>query len=563
MQPLVAGDPERIGTYELVGRLGSGGMGEVFLGRSADRRLAAIKAARSEYAHDTEFRRRFAREVEAARRVDGRFTAAVLDADPEATRPWLATEYIAGVSVTEAVATAGPLPEASQYALVAGIAAALEAIHGAGLTHRDLKPSNVLLADDGPRVIDFGIARAGDHTQITMTGTAPGTPGYMAPEQLRGTGVGPATDVHALGATLVFAATGHGPYGQGDPLALIYRTIEGEPELDGVPAALRPTVARCLAKDPADRPTVAQLREQFAVGATLPRGQWLPPQHSTMVLGRQEAAHAAATATALPLVPPAGTFGTSGTGLTAATSGDAGTSAGAGAGAVTTAAPAARRGLSRRSLLFAGAGGALAVGGGTIALLRTLGDTDDKGGPSGRQPAPSGSTDPGAAPAADSSDGTAAPEGTSSPPAAADATTPPAEDGPLPAITSGRAFGETPTLAVGRGEAPAELVLRTVVQGSGATVAEGDHIACHYLLQPWDRAEVLDSSFARGEPFTAQIGIGQVIKGWDIALTGKQAGSRLEFAVPPALGYGSQGTGEIKGTDTLVFVVDILEVRKP
>ncbi|MGW4893590.1 serine/threonine-protein kinase, partial [Kitasatospora sp. NPDC004240] len=342
MQPLEAGDPTRIGTYDLVGRLGSGGMGEVFLGRSDAGRLAAIKAARTEYAQDPEFRRRFAREVEAARRVDGRFTAAVLDADPGARRPWLATEYIPGVSVTEAVSTAGPLPESAQRALIAGIAAALDAIHRAGITHRDLKPSNVLLADDGPRVIDFGIARAGDHTQITVTGMAPGTPGYMAPEQLRGADIGPATDVYALGATLVYAATGHGPYGHGDPIAMMYRTMEDEPRLDGVPAGLRPTLARCLAKDPADRPTVAELRAAHAVGSTLPHGRWLPPQHSTMVLGRREAADAAATATALPV-------------------GGAATTPPQQPPPVPPTPPVRPPGFSRRSVLFAGAGGALAV----------------------------------------------------------------------------------------------------------------------------------------------------------------------------------------------------------
>ncbi|MFD3699671.1 protein kinase [Streptomyces sp. NPDC058646] len=533
MQPLEAGDPERIGTYELVGRLGSGGMGEVFLGRSADQGLAAVKAAHAEYAHDAEFRRRFAREVEAARRVDGRFTAAVLDADPSAPRPWMATEYIPGVSVTEAVVSVGPLPEASLRALAAGIVAALEAIHSAGLTHRDLKPSNVLLADDGPRVIDFGIARAGDHTQITTTGMTPGTPGYMAPEQLRGGDVGPAADVYALGATLVYAATGHGPYGQGDALAMMYRTIESAPQLDDVPAALRPTVARCLAKDPADRPTVPRLRAQFAVGSTLGHGGWLPARHSTMVLGRRESAHAAAT-----VVRPSSRTGPAD---------------------VSALGVSPRRGPSRRSMLLTGAGGALAVSGGAVALLFSLdGQPGGKTGAAAGSPSPSGATDVNGT---RSPGGSTSPAGASSPDGTASAGGP-AGGGALPVITSGQGFGEKPTLAVGSGPAPTELVVRTLVRGSGATIGKGDSVTCHFLLQPWDRAEVLDSSFARGEPFTAQIGVGHLIEGWDTALLGQRAGSRLQFAVPPAQGYGSQGQDKIKGTDTLVFVVDILVVSR-
>ncbi|MGH4032294.1 N-acetylglucosamine/diacetylchitobiose ABC transporter substrate-binding protein [Actinomycetota bacterium Odt1-20B] len=288
VNPLEAGDPAEIGSYELLGRLGVGGMGEVFLGRGPDGGLAAIKAARTELAGDLEFRRRFAREVDAARQVDGRFTAAVLGADPRARRPWLATEYIPGVSVTEAVAHRGPLPEPSLRALTAGIAAALAAIHAAGLTHRDLKPSNVLLADDGPRVIDFGIARSVAHSQITRTGQVPGTPGYMAPEQLRGSEIGSFTDVYALGATLVYAATGEGPFGHGDVFAMIYRTMEQEANVEGVPGAtLRRAVARCLAKDPETRPTVAELQAEFSVPATLRMGEpWLPSGVSALVAQR-------------------------------------------------------------------------------------------------------------------------------------------------------------------------------------------------------------------------------------------------------------------------------------
>ncbi|MFJ8039228.1 FKBP-type peptidyl-prolyl cis-trans isomerase [Kitasatospora sp. NPDC096147] len=518
MRALTSGDPARIGGYELLGRLGSGGMGTVYLGRSATRSVAAVKAAHAQYAQDPEFRRRFAREVEAARRVSGRFTAAVLDADPDAAQPWLATEYVAGPSVTEAVAEGGPLPEPSLRALAAGMVAALEAIHAAGLTHRDLKPSNVLLAVDGPRVIDFGIARAGDHTRITATGTSPGTPGYMPPEQVRGDEVGPPADVYALGATLVYAATGHGPHGHGDPLALVYRTIEDEPRLDGVPDALRPVLARCLAKEADDRPGLDELRALFSVSGTLGSGggPWLPERHTTLILRRRDGS-------TVPPVQP-----------------------------------------RRRTVLFGGAGALLAVGGGTAAFLLR---PDDPSGPRAAGASGSPRTDGGPSPSGTPSPGTSrspSPSPSRSPDAPS-AAAEPVSDGALPALpalTSGQGFGERPTLATGTGPAPTALAVRTLVQGTGTAVAKGDRATCHYLLQTWDRTEVLDSSFARGEPFTAEIGTGQLIAGWDQALIGKRAGSRLEFAVPPALGYGSTGQGKIRGTDTLVFVVDVIAVAK-
>ncbi|WP_447040604.1 serine/threonine-protein kinase [Streptomyces sp. DSM 118878] len=402
MEPLGTGDPESMGVYALSGRLGSGGMGEVFLGRAPDGSLAAIKAARPELSHDVAFRRRFAREVDAARKVDGRFTAAVLDADPHAPRPWLATEYIPGVSVSEAVATGGPLPEASLRALMAGTAAALAAIHEAELTHRDLKPSNILLAEDGPRVIDFGIARSVAHSQITRTGQVPGTPGYMAPEQLRGSEIGPHTDVYALGATLVFAATGEGPFGHGDVFAMIYRTMEQEPRLDGVPGSLRTAVARCLAKAPAERPTVASLLAEFSVPATLPEGRpgrWLPDELTTLVRGRAGAAGGAVSepeavsepgarspatsAGALPpgVAPPPGVGPPPAVTPAAVAPPAVAPPAVAPPAVASAAAGVPRRGLSRRALLAVSAAGvATAAVGGTFAVLR---GRDDGGGGEG------------------------------------------------------------------------------------------------------------------------------------------------------------------------------------
>ncbi|MEV7927044.1 serine/threonine-protein kinase [Kitasatospora sp. NPDC088264] len=279
MEALRATDPTTVGgRYRLLGRLGSGGMGVVYLGRSPGGRLVAVKCVHRELAADPEFRRRFAHELEAVRRVGGFHTAQVVDADPGGDPPWLVTAYVPGPSLAEAVAAHGPLPEASLRVLGAGLAEALDAIHAVGLIHRDLKPSNVLLADDGPRVIDFGIARALDGTAITRTQVVVGTPGYMAPEQIAGGAIGPACDVFSLGHVLCHAA-GCAPFGHGAAQVMLYRVLHTEPDLGGVPQALRPAIAACLARDPADRPTPAELLDLFGPAAhDAPAGAWLPAQ---------------------------------------------------------------------------------------------------------------------------------------------------------------------------------------------------------------------------------------------------------------------------------------------
>jgi serine/threonine protein kinase len=258
----------------MVGRLGQGGMGQVFLGVSPGGRPVAVKAIRPELASDPQFRIRFAREVAAARTVSGVFTAMVVGADVDGPIAWLATAYVPGPSLAEAVNEHGPLPEVSLLALAAGLAEALAAIHAAGVTHRDLKPSNVLLAEDGPRVIDFGISRAAESTTLTQTGLTIGSPGFMSPEQAIGTEVGPPSDIFSLGTVLAFAATGKGPFGGGTTASLLYRVVHETPDLDGVPAAVRPLIERCLVKDPAQRPTAVALLD--AVGALQPTGNWLP-----------------------------------------------------------------------------------------------------------------------------------------------------------------------------------------------------------------------------------------------------------------------------------------------
>ncbi|MFF5264686.1 protein kinase [Actinomadura viridis] len=284
LRPLQPGDPRRVGKYRLLARLGVGGMGRVFLGRSPGGRTVAVKMVHPHLAEDRRFRRRFAQEVAAARRVGGFHTAQVVDADTDADTPWLVTEYIAGPSLEEAVDEHGPLPERSVAALGAGLAEGLMAVHERSVVHRDLKPGNVLLAQDGPRIIDFGIARAMDAGSQTTRTTVAGTPGFMPPEQFRGREVGPAGDVFCLAAVLAFAVTGRGPFGEGPIEALGYRVVNEDPDLTGVPAALFPLVAAGLEKDPDDRPGLGEFLDRCsALACGEPP---LPPPVTTMIVTR-------------------------------------------------------------------------------------------------------------------------------------------------------------------------------------------------------------------------------------------------------------------------------------
>ncbi|QKV97671.1 serine/threonine-protein kinase [Streptomyces sp. NA02950] len=267
-----AEDPEFAGQYRLEARLGSGGMGVVHLARSTSGRRLAVKVVHADYAQDPEFRARFRQEVAAARRVSGAFTAPVVDADPEDPRPWMATQYIPAPTLAEEVKRNGPLAAGEVARLAAGLAEALRDIHRAGVVHRDLKPSNVLLAADGPKVIDFGISRPADSELRTETGQLIGTPPFMAPEQFqRPRTVGPAADVFALGSVLVHAATGRGPFESESPYLVAYQVVHDEADLAGVPGELLPLVQRCLAKDPRERPTPDALMTVLrAVGGPLP-----------------------------------------------------------------------------------------------------------------------------------------------------------------------------------------------------------------------------------------------------------------------------------------------------
>ncbi|MGW0751629.1 serine/threonine-protein kinase [Streptomyces sp. NPDC002587] len=307
MEQLTQHDPRRIGPFEVLGRLGAGGMGLVYLARSASGRRVAIKTVRTELAEDQLFRVRFTREVEAARAVSGFYTAAVVDADPRAAVPWLATAYVPAPSLEEIVNECGPMPAQAVRWLAAGIAEALQSIHGAGLVHRDLKPSNVLVVEDGPRVIDFGIASGVSNTRLTMTNVAVGTPAYMSPEQAKDSrSVKGASDVFSLGSTLVFAATGHPPYHGANPVETVFMLLREGPNLEGLPEELRPLIDSCMQMDATLRPTPADLQAQLAPHLfdggddSGTASAWLPGRAVAMIEARRAGNRTPAAAVPVP-----------------------------------------------------------------------------------------------------------------------------------------------------------------------------------------------------------------------------------------------------------------------
>ncbi|MEU3032156.1 protein kinase domain-containing protein [Streptomyces incarnatus] len=296
--PLHKDDPRSVGGYKLIDRLGAGGMGRVYRGRSRSGREVAVKVVHAEYAQNPVFRARFRQEIEAARRVSGAFTAAVVDADPEAASPWMATQYVRGRSLADRVRDQGPLRLTELRPLALGLVEALRDIHRAGVVHRDLKPANVLLAEDGPRVIDFGISRAVEsHHTLTETGQVIGTPPFMSPEQFTDARtVGPASDVFSLGALLVWCVTGRGPFDADSPYLTGYRVVHDEPALDGVTGSVRAVLERCLAKEPADRPAPDRLALEFAEALPEPS----PDEPATMTLRPPSARPASPPLTSAP-----------------------------------------------------------------------------------------------------------------------------------------------------------------------------------------------------------------------------------------------------------------------
>ncbi|EHM25242.1 DUF4328 domain-containing protein [Streptomyces anulatus] len=315
MQALRDDDPAYVADYRLLGRLGEGGMGVVYLARSPRGRMVAVKSIRAELAALTDFRLRFAEEVSTARQVGGDWTAAVLDADPHAERPWVATAYVPGPTLAEVVTRHGPLPESSVRGLASGLCDALADIHGAGLVHRDLKPSNIMITIDGPKVIDFGIVRALDsptHGGLTSSGVIVGSPGFMAPEQMRGDRLTTACDIFSLGSVLAFAACGRLPFDAPGvtPHALMYRVVHEEPDLAGIPEPLLPLIRDCLAKEPAARSSLTTLRAREETQFRH-LGPWLPApilarlgQDAAHLLEQEDPRTGLTRAAHLPPVPP-------------------------------------------------------------------------------------------------------------------------------------------------------------------------------------------------------------------------------------------------------------------
>ncbi|MER5433525.1 bifunctional serine/threonine-protein kinase/ABC transporter substrate-binding protein [Streptomyces sp. NPDC002588] len=379
MEPLRTSDPARLAGYRLLGRLGAGGMGVVYLARSAGGTLVALKVIQAEYAEDGDFRERFRREADTARRMTSPWVASLVDADPGADQPWLATAFVPGPSLGEAVAAHGPLPAPSLRVLGARLAEALGELHAAGLVHRDVKPGNVLLALDGPRLIDFGVARDPEDPALTSTGVVVGTPGFLPPEQARGgRDPGAAGDVFSLGCVLAFAATGRPPFGTGTIDALLYRTVHDAPDVEGVPAELAEVVSGCLEKDPELRPTAGSLSEALtasapasppdpreALRAVRPEASedavpgeedWLPGPLVRLIAERSAAGLALPSIDDTEVDPASA--GTSG----------GGTASGGATPADGTASQSASRGVGRRRFLLLTAGAAAVTAGGGAAV---------------------------------------------------------------------------------------------------------------------------------------------------------------------------------------------------
>ncbi|MFF3349056.1 protein kinase [Streptomyces sp. NPDC002779] len=373
MQALRTDDPVEIGGHTLLARLGTGGMGVVYLARTGTGELVALKVIRAEHAADPAFRARFRREAALAGQLTGRWTVPVRAADAEAREPWLTTDFVAGPALAEAVTLCGPLPPASALTLGARLAEALAEVHATGLVHRDVKPGNLLLTRDGPRLIDFGIARGAGATALTSADTIVGTPGYLSPEQTRqyGDEVGPPSDVFSLGCVLAYATSGRPPFGAGDALAVLYRTVHEEPDLDGLrqlPLPARDIITRCLSRDSANRPTAGEVAAALSAARPTPdprrlqtwgipadstptaeaSSDWLPPAVLRLIADR--------SARALDPPPRA-------TRATAPTAPDP--------SVTLPAEPAARPTTTRRKLLMAGSAGAtlLAVSGTAAAVF--------------------------------------------------------------------------------------------------------------------------------------------------------------------------------------------------
>ncbi|MGW9213694.1 protein kinase domain-containing protein [Embleya sp. NPDC055664] len=606
-------DPAWIGPYRIERRLGQGGMGRVYLGRSASGRAVAVKVVRPDLAEHADFRRRFAREVAAARAVSGAFTAAVVDAAPDAPSPWLATVYVDGMALSDAVARYGPWPEGPLRALGAGLAEALAAIHAVGVIHRDLKPSNVMLAADGPKVIDFGISRAVEASVLTHTGSTVGSPGFMSPEQCADREVGEPSDVFSLGAVLAFSARGSGPFGHGSVPALLYRVVHDAPDLDGVPAVLSPLVSACLDKSPTARPTAAEVLAELAIDAGVAgagAGWWLPPAVAEAITGggREEAAPAVTVpveegaAGALAVTEPVeegapgalaatepveeGAPGASAVtvpmddGVPQASVVTVPVPAGAGEeGGVPPVPPPPRaypvppvparpprpdgfpgflppppaKPARARRRAFLAAGSVVAVSAITVAVVLATRDDDAGNRSAGTPTSTAGATR------------TATTGPSTRPPASVPPTSvPPGGGQPSSTSSSGtttppRTEPDIRALDVSKGAGG--LVTRVLEPGSGPEVRAGQELTVDYVGVYQSDRTVFDSSWARGEHAVFGIGTGQLIPGWDEGLVGQRVGSRVQLVIPPDKAYGATPPGTMRPNATLVFVIDLIAAR--
>ncbi|MCD0483403.1 protein kinase [Streptacidiphilus sp. ASG 303] len=577
--PLVDGDVAEIGPYRVLGRLGAGGMGIVYACEGRDGRRVAVKAVRAEIAGDPSFRARFRREVDLLRRVTGPCLVPLLDADTDTARPWLATEYVAGPTLHDHLARHGALPGATLTALAAGVADALHRVHAAGVVHRDLKPGNVVLASDGPRVLDFGIARVLDETAITRTGGWTGTPGWTSPEEYRGDRGGTAADVFAWGALVAYAATGRLPFGSGAPDAVAYRIMREEADTAGVPAGLLPLVRAALDKDPARRPAAAELvgRCLILLSAGTPPGgggttggdalESALAAHWRVPYG-PEAPHRWAGGEP---VPPGdgwdldgwdlGGRGFDGRGFDGRTGWEA---RGGPAPDEEWTVPGGRR-PGRPRLLAAVATLVLLAGGGvgyTVVNQVSGGARESAGGAAAPGAAGPGNGAARAVPPAGGTPGAAAPGGGTGGAGAA------GDVGSIdPGITVSGAFGTRAVLTVPdrppRGE---RFAVRLVSAGDGRVVRRQDRVTVDYTAVDWTEGRAVPSSYDPGErPQLFQAGADQVIGALEHTVIGRRVGSRLLVVAPPAEAFGrkgSPGLGVGPGA-TMVFVLDITSAVRP
>src|SRR5674476_400873 len=516
MEQLHDGDPKLIGQYRVIALLGSGGMGRVYLCTSPGGRRLAVKVIRPELAEDAQFRARFRREVAAAQLVRIHVTAAVVDADTESRTPWLATIFLDGPTLSSAVEQS-PLSEPGLRRLAAALAEALQFIHGAGLVHRDLKPSNIILAPDGPRVIDFGIARAADATALTTTNLHIGSPGYMAPEQIRADATGPESDIFALGAVLAYAATGRSPFGSGPTDVMLYRVLHEEPDLHGVPPSLRALVAACLAKDPGQRPTPDRILQTTTGNpATLVLTQ-SPPGEPTLPGEGQV---------------PTRSVGVADTRLRTQV-------------ATQSADVPARRSRRRVATLILAAIAVLVTG--TAWAAQPW-----------RSSAPS-STAVASALTAHRSSAVPSPAASSS-----SASSPAVTANPLDAITVGGTVA-APTLRFSH--KPLNVTTTTakiLTPGTGAELTKANAILFNYVLVNGNDGKQVESSFGK-QAAGMDLSSASLLPGLGKGLTGQKIGSRLLLAIPPSDAFGAQGNAQagFGATDTVVFLIDLVSASTP